>query len=134
MAQRYPNGNAVVLNTPALQTNFSPASIAYWREVYAGMAELMRSAGVEPYLQFGEVQWWYFPSDGSGMPFYDEYTRQRFRERFGREIRVIPSNLANPSEYAEEVQLLPEMIGEFTRGVMEPELCADRGCSARLTC
>ena len=37
------------------------------------MADVMVGSGRAPYLQFGEVQWWYF-ADGAGMPFYDEYT------------------------------------------------------------
>ena len=41
------------------------------------MADLMASAGVPPYLQFGEVQWWYFAA-ASGMPFYDSYTTSNF--------------------------------------------------------
>ena len=31
LAQRYPNGDAVWLNTPALQTNFGPESTAFWQ-------------------------------------------------------------------------------------------------------
>src|ERR1051325_8724755 len=60
LAQRYPNGDPVWLNTPALQTNFGPESTAFWRQVYLDMADVMTAAGVRPYLQFGEVQWWYF--------------------------------------------------------------------------
>ncbi len=41
IAQRYPNGDPVWVNTPALQTNFAPASTAYWQQVYADMAGLM---------------------------------------------------------------------------------------------
>lgn len=119
IAQRYPSGNAVLLNTPALQTNFSPASTAYWKEVYRQMAELMASAGVAPYLQFGEVQWWYFPSDGSGMPLWDEYTRTRFFERYGRPMRVAPNQYVDPSEYSEEAALARDLIGEFTTSVTE---------------
>ena len=32
IAQRYPDGNAVMVNTPALQTNFSPTSTAFWQQ------------------------------------------------------------------------------------------------------
>src|SRR6185436_16749342 len=66
IAQRYPSTNAVMLNTPALQTNFSPTSSAFWKQVYLDMAALLVDADQIPYLQFGEVQWWYFPDDGSG--------------------------------------------------------------------
>ncbi|MBL8292381.1 MAG: hypothetical protein JNN08_11125 [Bryobacterales bacterium] len=119
IAQRYPNGDAAWLNTPALQTNFSPASKAFWREVYADMATVMSEAGVQPYLQFGEVQWWYFPKAGSGMPFYDDYTKQRFEAAYGRPMGIITSDHTDPGMFPDEVQLLPALIGEFTTDVME---------------
>jgi len=68
----------VIVSTPALQTNFSPASAAFWQQVYLDMATVLTAAGLTPYLQFGEVQWWYFPDDGSGMPFYDASTTSTF--------------------------------------------------------
>src|SRR5207248_2799700 len=40
IAQRYPSGNAVMVNTPALQTNFSPQSLAFWKQVYVDIATL----------------------------------------------------------------------------------------------
>ncbi len=118
VAQRYPDGAPVVVNTPALQTNFSPASLAFWREVYREMATLMKEAGLEPYLQFGEVQWWYFPN-GAGMPYYDTYTRESFRSLYGREMAVIPSNDASPSEHPEEAAFLSSLVGQFTQEIIE---------------
>ncbi len=118
IAQRYPSGNAVTLNTPAIQTNFSPASSAFWKYVHLEMATVMQEAGVQPYLQFGEVQWWYFPDDGSGLPFYDAYTKQRFLTEFGRAIDVITNSSVLPSAYPDEADLLPRLIGEFTSGIM----------------
>ncbi|MCX6622028.1 MAG: hypothetical protein NTY38_13355 [Acidobacteria bacterium] len=119
IAQRYPSGNPVQLLTPAIQTNFSPASIAFWRDVYADCAQLMTEAGVAPYLQFGEVQWWYFPYDGSGMPFYDGYTDQTFRELYGRAARRILNEHADPSGYQEEVSFYRSLVGQFTSEVMQ---------------
>src|SRR5206468_495179 len=63
IAQRYPSLEPVTLNTPAIQTNFSPTSLAFWKNVHREMATVMQEAGLQPYLQFGEVQWWYFPDD-----------------------------------------------------------------------
>ena len=128
MAQRYPSGNPVWLNTPALQTNFSPASVAYWKEVYRGMAMLMAEAGVAPYLQFGEVQWWYFPYDGSGMPLWDDYTRMRFEQRHGRAMRAVPNQFADLAEYGDEAALARDLIGEFTDAVIEHVLASAPGC------
>ena len=116
IAQRYPNGPCL-LNTPALQTNFGPESTAFWKQVYRDMADVMAEAGAVPYLQFGEVQWWYF-ANGSGMPFYDAHTESRFLTDHGFPMRTIASEQADPSEYAEEVALLPALIGEFTAAVM----------------
>jgi hypothetical protein len=117
IAQRYPDGVAAWLTTPALQTNFSPASTTFWKQVYADMAQVMHEAGVKPYLQFGEVQWWYFPN-AAGMPFYDDYTRSSFESQYGRAMRVIPNEHASPEAFPEEVQHLPRLVGEFTNAVM----------------
>ena len=119
VAQRYPSGNPVLLNTPAVQTNFSPASSAFWKQVYLEMAQIQQEAGVRPFLQFGEVQWWYFPSGGSGMPFYDAYTTNTFRSTYGREMQIIQGNDVDPAQYAEEAQFLPQLIGAFTDAVMD---------------
>src|SRR5262249_47193914 len=116
IAQRYPN-EAVWLNTPALQTNFSPTSTAFWKQVYLDMATVMTSAGVQPYLQFGEVQWWYF-ANGQGMPFYDDYTKSTFQAAYGRPIALISSQNANPAAYPDECAFLPTLIGQFTAAIM----------------
>ena len=48
IAQRYPSQSPVLLNTPSLQTNFSPTSIAFWQQVYQDMATVMNAAGLTP--------------------------------------------------------------------------------------
>ena len=117
IAQRYPGGDPVLLSTPALQTNFSPTSLSFWKQVYREMAEAMVAAGVAPYIQFGEVQWWYFP-DASGMPFADDYTKEQFQATYGRPISVIPNNHVAPSQYPEEAAFLPGLIGSFTNQII----------------
>jgi hypothetical protein len=122
LAQRYPDGSAVWLNTPSLQTNFGPVSVAFWQQVYLDMANLMAEAGLVPYLQFGEVQWWYFANvwNGeawqatSGMPFYDDYTRSTFQAAYGRPMGVITSQNAPPANFPQECAFLPTLIGQFT--------------------
>jgi len=114
IAQVYPSQAPVLLTTPSLQTNFSPASAAFWQQVYQDMASVMAAAGLTPYLQFGEVQWWYFPDDGSGMPFYDAYTTSTFLAQYGREITVITSNTVDPQTIPQEAAFLPGLIGAFT--------------------
>ena len=123
IAQRYYNGDPVLLNTPALQTNFSPASIAFWKQVYLDMAEIMDSVNIVPYLQFGEVQWWYFPAGlpgggTTGMTFYDQYTKDSFQAAYGRPLGAILSDFADPALFPDEVQFLPTLIGQFTDAVI----------------
>ncbi|HEY7392419.1 MAG TPA: hypothetical protein VH640_28120, partial [Bryobacteraceae bacterium] len=113
IAQRYPDGTAAWLNTPSLQTNFGPASTAFWQQVYQDMANLMAAAGLTPYLQFGEVQWWYF-ANASGMPFYDADTLSAFQAAYGRAMAAIPSQNASPASYPQECAFLPTLIGQFT--------------------
>jgi hypothetical protein len=119
IAQRYPDGSPVLLNTPAIQGNFSPVSIAFWREVYKEFADLMAEVGLTPYLQFGEVQWWYFPKPGVGMTFYDEYTKEQFQLQYGRPMAVIMSNYDDPAAYPDEVEFLPKIIGAYTDAIMD---------------
>lgn len=114
IAQRYPSGNPVLLNTPALQTNFSPISLTFWKQVYADAAGIMSNSGFQPSLQFGEVQWWYFPYDGSGLPFNDDYTKAQFQATHGFPIRPIPNGWVDPQLYPEEAAFLPTLIGSFT--------------------
>jgi hypothetical protein len=118
IAQRYPDGTAAWLNTPALQTNFSPASTAFWQQVYLDMAVVMANAGVTPYLQFGEVQWWYFAAP-SGMPFYDDYTKSMFQTAHGRPLGTITSQNADPAAFPDECAFLPTLIGQFTNAIMD---------------
>jgi hypothetical protein len=117
LAQRYPNGDPAWLNTPALQTNFGPESTTFWRQAHVDMADVMVAAGVQPYLQFGEVQWWYFAAS-SGMPFYDAYTTSAFQSAHGRAMATIPSEHADPAMYPDECAFLPGLIGAFTNAIM----------------
>lgn len=125
IAQRYPNGDPVWLSTPALQTNFGPASTAFWQQAYVELANLMAQAGLAPYLQFGEVQWWYFPGPTAtvvtepGMPFYDAYTTETFQGAYGRPMAVIANQNADPGPLTEECAFLPGLIGTFTKTIRD---------------
>jgi hypothetical protein len=123
IAQVGPAGDAILLPTPALQTNFSPASLAFWERVYAEMAGIQAGVGLTPFLQFGEVQWWYFPNDGlginfSGMPFYDAWNRATFAAQYGHSLATITQNTVDPAAYPDEVAYLPTVIGNFTTAIM----------------
>ncbi len=119
MAQRYYDHSPVILDTPAIQTNFSPTAIAFWEGVYVNMAQLQNVAGMAPYIQSGEVQWWYFPQEkqNGSMPFYDDYTVQQFTARYGTNIQEIYSSAADPTKYPNEASLLPELLGNYTAAI-----------------
>jgi hypothetical protein len=87
------------------------------------MAQIMSDAGVRPFLQFGEVQWWYFAAI-SGMPFYDTHTTTTFAGRYGRPLPVIESELADPAQFPEECSFLAGLIGNFTDAVRDCVLSA----------
>jgi hypothetical protein len=122
LAQRRYDGSPVIVNTPAVQTNFSPESVAFWKQIYLDMATLQTNAGMTPYLQFGEVQWWYYPWNEQGdpsisMPFYDTYTQQQFSAAYGRPIGQILTNDVDPTCYPDEVAFLPTLIGNYTSAI-----------------
>jgi hypothetical protein len=71
-----------------------------------------------PYLQFGEVQWWYFAA-ASGMPFYDAYTTSAFQTQYGAPMAVIASQNADPSGLTQECAFLPGLIGQFTSAIRQ---------------
>lgn len=138
IAQRYPDRTPVVLNTPAIQTNFSPAALAFWSQVYLDMAMLQSDAGMVPFLQSGEVQWWYFPKQSwdatqgqnvnVGMPFYDAYTEDQFAQKYGAPIQTITSNDVDPSQYPNETTFLPSLIGTYTAAIRSALQAQFPGC------
>jgi len=124
MVQRGPSGDPFLLQTPAYQTNFSPTSLDFWNQVYLDAAAIQADAGLQPYLQFGEVQWWYFPNDGlghafSGMPFYDDWTAGEFFAEYGRAMAVFADNSADPATYPDEVAFLQTVLGNFTAAIID---------------
>jgi hypothetical protein len=128
IAQQYFDGTPVILTTPSIQTNFSPICLAYWTQVYLDMATLQSVAGLVPYLQSGEVQWWYFSSSGVSMPFYDAYTQQQFYAKYGVEMQEILNTFADPAAYPNEVAFLPTLIGAYTSSIRTALQKAFPGC------
>jgi hypothetical protein len=80
-----------------------------------------------PYLQFGEVQWWYFkgsqvtelgvPAVTVSMPYYDSYTTSQFEATYGTPMAVITDEYADPSQYPNEVALLSSLLGQHTASI-----------------
>ena len=115
IAQRYPDGSPVLLNTPSIQTNFSPTSIDFWKQAYLELAQMQDEAGAALYLQFGEVQWWYFPNV-SGMTFYDDYTKTEFQKSVQPSYpRLHEQRRLTRRSFPEEASFLPGLIGDVLR-------------------
>jgi hypothetical protein len=129
IAQVGPTGIPIALPTPSLQTNFSPTSLAFWQEVYAEMAAIQTAAGLTPFLQFGEVQWWYFTYNGllatdplylsyNGMSFYDSWSQAQFLAAYGRAMTTFTTNTVDPTAYPDEIAFLQTVLGNFTASIM----------------
>lgn len=118
IAQRYWDGSPVLLNTPALQTNFSETSQEFWRDVHLETAALMDEAGMVPYMQLGEVQYWYFPN-ASGMPYYDEDARDAFQALHGRPMALIVDQHQLPAAFPDEVTFLRNRLGDFCTAIVD---------------
>ena len=81
------------------------------------MATLMSEAGQTPYLQFGEVQWWYF-GNTSGLPLYDAYTTQTFSAQYGASLPVMDAT-SNPNSLGRETSFLSGLLGNYTNRIMQ---------------
>jgi hypothetical protein len=127
IVQCYADGTAVIVNTPAIQTNFSPTAVAYWTQAYLDIAGLQASAGLTPYLQSGEVQWWYFPNT-VGMPFYDAWAQAQFLSTYGKSMQTITTNTADPTSYPDECAFLPSLIGSYTAAIRSALQASYPGC------
>ncbi len=134
IAQRYWDGSPVIVNTPAVQTNFSPAALAYWEQVYLDMATIQVQAGMAPYLQSGEVQWWYLPKSITvdnqtvdSMTFYDAYSKQQFLAQYGQTMALIQGN-DTPDQHPNEMLFLPALIGTYTATIRTALQAQNAGC------
>jgi len=133
LAQRRTDGTPVIVSTPAVMTNFSPTCVDFWTRVYLDMAALQFTAGLVPYLQSGEVQWWYYPWNVGGqtpvsMPFYDAYTQQQFQATYGTPMAQILSNDVDPNDYPNETAFLPTLIGSCTSAIRSGLRAQYPGC------
>lgn len=83
---------------------YSPCNedvIVYMQKVSAACLDILKENNIKPILQMGEAWWWWNENDRPNQPpcFYDESTKEKFREEFGRELPVYSSS---SSEFDEE--------------------------------
>lgn len=95
-----------------------PQAKEYYQRYARKIADLQAAAGLPVVLQHGEPWWWsqaFITGPGSqGSPcFYDEATKQAFRQEKGRELPVYSSMWTEPYDM-EAAAWLGEQIGKFT--------------------
>lgn len=91
-------GDVIRVQLQTSQINFNPATVTtYIGNCYLQLAGLLSA----PYLQFGEVGWWFFPglspTDTRGMAFYDAYTADAANTTLGRALASFVSPNDDPS-------------------------------------
>jgi hypothetical protein len=68
-------GDAVLIELQTSQCTFNPATVtAYMAACYAQAAGILATAGLVPWLQFGEVGWWFFSRVAGLAVGYASYT------------------------------------------------------------
>ena len=122
--QRYQDGTPATTATGFGGLNSSMSAFGtpvenYMASVYAEMAGLMATAGLQPRLQFGEVLWWYIvEAGGSGMAFYDVDTAAAALAGLGRPLATFRTANDDPSinGYA-DANFLRGRLGNYVAGV-----------------
>ena len=107
-AQRFRDGTAVVTATGfgglnSTQCTFNAVVRAYQQEAYKELAGLMATAGLVPWLQFGEFVWWFISNydatanPSGGMAFYDADTAFFSAAVLGRPLATFLTVSDDPS-------------------------------------
>lgn len=122
-------GDQVQAQLQTSQCNFNPATFtAYQIYVYEQVAALLGTAGITtPWLQFGEVEWWFFPgsspTDTQGMAYYDAYTSSEATTILGRALATFntPNDSPGINSFADAnflVDLLQTHIHSIVTAVL----------------
>jgi hypothetical protein len=100
-------GDATYIELQTSQCCFNPATVtAFLAACYVQAASIMSAAGLTPWLQFGEVLWWFFnwctnTSDGqhieAGMAYYDANTSAAAQAALGRALAMFSHATDDPS-------------------------------------
>lgn len=93
-------GAQVVAQLQTSQCNFNPATVTtYLTACYVQLAALLAAAGLAtPWVQFGEVGWWFFAGgSGPSMAYYDAYTTSAASTALGRALASFSSPNDSPT-------------------------------------
>jgi hypothetical protein len=100
-------GDAAYIELQTSQSCFNPATVtAFLAACYVQAASILSACGLTPWLQFGEVLWWFFDwctstSDGhhieAGMAYYDANTSAAAQAALGRALAMFSHATDDPS-------------------------------------
>ncbi len=102
-AARFNDGTKVLTATGfgSLQSThcaFTDKVVDYLKKAYKEMADFMNDATLVPWLQFGEVLWWFFAGGSpASMAFYDDYTKSQAQTALGRALVLFDAVDDDPS-------------------------------------
>lgn len=99
-------GDEVQAELQTSQCNFNPSTFtAYSVKVYEQAAALLSAAGIAtPWLQFGEIGWWFFAGgSGPSMAYYDAYTSAAATAALSRSLAnfVTPNDAPSVNSFAD---------------------------------
>lgn len=99
------NGDFAITGWTPSTFFFSPCNenaVTYMEKVSRACLDILKENNLKPILQMGEAWWWWNENDKPNQPpcFYDEATKEKFREEFGRELPIYSNS---KDEFDEEV-------------------------------
>ena len=106
-AAQFPDGQPVITDVgfaslSSTHCAFSTNMRNYQQRVFANIAALQATAGLVPYIQFGEFLWWFFTNQtpanpAGGMAFYDAETQSAALATLGRALYTFRKPTDNPA-------------------------------------
>jgi hypothetical protein len=103
MIARFNDGSKVLTATgfgslSSAHCAFIPRVADYQKAAYKELAGLMNTAGLTPWLQFGEFVWWFFAGGSpASMAFYDADTVAAANTALGRPLATFSAPTSDPS-------------------------------------
>lgn len=104
----YPDGNEVVTDVgfASLKSThccFNTGMLEFQKSVYLEIANIQATAGLNPYIQFGEFLWWFFTNynpttnPAGGMALYDTETASLAAAALGRPLHIFRRPTDDPT-------------------------------------
>lgn len=92
-------GDQIFADLQTSQCNFNPSTTTpYFASQYKQAAQVIAALGIQPWLQFGEILWWFFTGGATAtMAYYDAYTSARATAILGRSLYVFTNPNDDPA-------------------------------------